>query len=300
VDTRSVGWAQWNDQTHTDLDGPCVNHEKDSQGNIYGHTKGTIGFDSSTGFWLGHSAPGFPYDHNLCPNYWHYPYAQSIYAQHFFCISVATSSLDKIGSYLQYYHAFVYDSNIPSSVNMPNFADFANSKFRKTETSITFSSLGGQKFYAVGKYAATNSDLYEDYVAPLLGSGLLVQSWCGGIYGKHCQPSYCQGATIQDPSDPQSGQSTYAYDSVDIESVTFNGLQYENSYNHAKWCIASSFSKNARGAHVKATAPWFCAADNNRQVTQRKRGGGAVCFQNSKLFAAMQKAVSTVNTTCSQ
>jgi len=141
--------------------------------------------------------------------------------------------------------------------------------------------------------------LYEDYVAPLLNTGLLVQSWCGGTFGKQCQPSYCEGASITNPSDPQNGQSTYAFDSVDVEAVSFNGLSYTNSYNHAKWAIAASFSKSQDG-RVEASNPWFCAADNNRQYTQRLRGGGAICFTNSQLYAAMQTAITQVNTTCSQ
>jgi len=304
VNTDSVAWAMWNDQTHKDLEGPCVDHEKDGQGNIYGHTKGMIGFDSSTGFWLAHSAPGFPYSHDLSPNYWHFPYSQTIYAQHFFCISVPTAKVDQFGAYLQYYHAYVYDTNIPTSMNLPSFSAFASMHFHKAEYSMTFSSLGGQAFSAVGKYATTNADLYEDYVAPLLQTNLYVQSWCGGTFGKQCQPSYCKGASIENPSDPQQGQSTYAFDSVDVESVSFNGASYTNYYNHAKWAIALQSSSVKRGAsarpgsRVSAPAPWFCAADNNRQYTQRLRGGGALCMQHSALYAAMKAVVSQVNTTC--
>jgi len=289
VDTDSVGWGIWNDQTHYDLDGKCDDHEKDSHGSIYGHTKGTIGFDSQTGFWLAHSAPGFPYDHSISPDYWHFPYAQTIYAQHFFCVSVKAADINRFGAYLQYFHAYVYDSNIPSGMSMTNFAAFTQDKFHKTETSITLVSLGGHQFTAVGKYAATNADLYEDYVAPLLGSGLYVQSWCGGTYEKACEPSYCEGDDIVDPSDPQQGQTTYAYDSVTIESVNFQGHAYDNAYNHAKWAVSSS----------STPSPWFCAGDNNRQYTQRLRGGGALCMQHPVLYKTLMNVISAVNVTCS-
>jgi len=176
-------------------------------------------------------------------------------------------------------------------MNLPSFTAFATNHFHKTTSKISFSSLGGQQFVAVGKYATTNADLYEDYVAPLLNTGLLVQSWCGGTFGKNCQPSYCEGGSIIKPSDPQQGQSSYAFDAVDIESVNFGGQRYTNSYNHAKWAIADSFTSNA---------PWFCAADNNRQYTQRLRGGGAICMQHSTLYQVMSKVVSQINTTCSE
>jgi len=293
--TSKVGWGMWNDQTHTDLNGPCVDHEKDGQGNIYAHSKGLIGFDSSTGFWMSHSAPGFPYDHDLCPTSWFFPSSQTVYAQHFFCVSISASDVDRFGSFLQYYHAFIYDSKIPSGMDLSNFQTFTEGHFHKTETSITFSTLGGEKLTAVGKYATTNADLYEDYIAPLLSTGLLVQSWCGGIYEKACIRSYCEGSSIVEPSDPQkdSGKTTYAYDSVDIEELNFGtSLSYPNAYNHAKWAVASDPKGKPQ--------PWVCAADNNRQYTQRKRGGGALCFQNQPVWTALNKAISQINTTCTE
>jgi len=205
----------------------------------------------------------------------------------FFCISISSSDLEKFGDYLEYYHAYVYDSKIPSGMSLPTFNSFVGEHFHKTNESITFSSLGGVQFTAIGKYATTNADLYEDYVAPVLQTGLVVQSWCGGTYGNDCEPSYCKGNPIQKPSNPQQGESTYPYDSISIENVNFNGLQYINKYNHAKWAISNS------------NTPWFCASDNNREYTQRLRGGGAICMQNSALFNSLKNVVTGLNTTCS-
>jgi hypothetical protein len=33
-------------------------------------SRGLFGFDESTGFWLAHSAPGFPYSHDISPSSW--------------------------------------------------------------------------------------------------------------------------------------------------------------------------------------------------------------------------------------
>ena len=70
-----------------------------------------------------------------------------------------------------------------------------------------------------------------------------------------------KGAPVQNPSTPQQGESTYPYNSVDIESVSFNGANYNNSYNHAKWTIAANPSDfiTAPEAGSGAPAPWFCA-----------------------------------------
>jgi len=294
--SSTTGWAMWNDQTHSDLEGPCTNHDKDVNGSVFGHSKGTMGFDGQTGFWLTHSAPGFPYDHTLCPTKWFFPRPQTFYAQHFFCVSIVASDVERFSEYLMFYHAFVYDYRLPPGRSLPSFKSFVNQNFVESKGTISFKSLGGVLFSGAGKYASTNSDLYEDYVAPLLKTNLLIQTWCGGIYTKKCQPSYCKGSAVQSPSSPQLNTSTYNYDAVNVENVAFGTLTYNNSYNHAKWAISSSFSSGKR--KPVATKPWFCAGDINRQYSQRNRGGGAICFQNQKLFATLQKVVTGINATC--
>lgn len=36
--------------------------------------------------------------------------------------------------------------------------------------------------------------------------------------------------------------------------------------------------------------PWVCVADINRMVSQEKRGGGSLCFQDAKLWQALRDA----------
>eukprot|EP01125_Pyxidicula_operculata_P021747 TRINITY_DN8608_c0_g1_i1.p1 TRINITY_DN8608_c0_g1~~TRINITY_DN8608_c0_g1_i1.p1 ORF type:complete len:380 (-),score=73.93 TRINITY_DN8608_c0_g1_i1:170-1309(-) len=287
--SSDVGWALWNDQTYSTVGGKIADHESDGSGYIYGHTKGLIGFDSNTAFWITHSAPGFPFDHSISPSSWYFPHGQSIYAQNFFCVSIFSSNLDNIGSYLQYYHAYVYDSNVPSSANMPNFQAFTNDQFLTTNGSVAFTSLAGKRFLAVGKNQMTNSDLYEDYLAPALNTGLYVECWCGGTFGFDCMDSYCAGAPIgSNPSTPQSSWSSYPFDSVTVDGLNFNGMSFAVKYNHAKWAISIPSS----------SANWFCASDINRETTQRKRGGGAVCMRDPQLWNAMYTAITSLDTSC--
>jgi hypothetical protein len=42
VDTTQVGWLIWNDQVYYNLSGKVVNHEQDSSGNYYAHSKGSL------------------------------------------------------------------------------------------------------------------------------------------------------------------------------------------------------------------------------------------------------------------
>jgi len=130
--------------------------------------------------------------------------------------------------------------------------------------------------------------MYEDYVAPGLGGGLLVQSWCCGEDGDCCMTSFCQNKTIVNPSDPQKTHSTYSYNSIDIEKMSFaSNLFYAKEWNHSKFAITQ-------------TGSYVCPSDNNRALTQRNRGGGALCFKDATLYSFLYQHVAAVNTTCAK
>jgi len=287
VDNSKVGYVIWNDQTYVTLNSTDVNHEQDPSGVYYAHSKATIGFDANTGFWLAHSAPGFPYDHTICPDSWTFPKAQTVYAQHFFCLAIQTSDINKISEFLLNYYAFIYDHNVPSDISgLESFSTLVSGKYTTSHSSMSFSSSGGLAITAFGKHGATGSDMYEDYIAPALNSGLWVESWCCGTYGDCCQLSYCKGQTIYDPSTPQKSQTTYAYNSIDMEKFSFaSNLYYSTENNHAKFALSQ-------------TGGWVCPSDNNRADSQRLRGGGSLCFQNENLYSFLYSHVTAMNTTC--
>lgn len=189
------------------------------------------------------------------------------------------------------YHAYVYDFNVPSKYKstFTNFTRLCNSEFNLNGVGqVSFASLANNKFTAFGKNGATGSDLYEDVVAPGLSTGLTVESWCGGTFGDGCQLSPCQGAPVVDPSNPQRGESDYSFDSIVIEELKFPGGQYfRTKYNHAKFALSYPQPN------------WVCPADINMETTQRRRGGGAICFQDSNFYGLLSGAISRLNTTCS-
>jgi len=291
-------WVMYNDQTYDtpeDLSsGKCINHEEDDSGVYYGHTKGDLCFDKSTGFYLTHSAPGFPLAHYLAPSSWYFPASQTVYGQAFFCISISSSTADQIAGLLQYTHAHVYDFNLPSSwdSSFPNFNTLIQNKYSTDHGHISFSSLAGKQFEGFAKHGLTDSDLYEDYVEPYLKTGLKVESWCGGIYDFDCEPSYCQGKPIVNASRPQSQSSTYTSNDVNVSELRFSSsLGFLNKYDHAKWAIAYN-------PHSTPEEPWFCMGDINRELAQRRRGGGAVCMQDSEVWGAMNKAITKYDNDC--
>jgi deoxyribonuclease-2 len=52
---------------------------------------------------------------------------------------------------------------------------------------------------------------------------------------------------------------------------------WPETHDHAKWGITLH-------------APWICVGDINRMISQRKRGGGTIAFQNEILWLALSKA----------
>eukprot|EP01120_Amphizonella_sp_Union-15-10_P015776 TRINITY_DN8179_c0_g1_i1.p1 TRINITY_DN8179_c0_g1~~TRINITY_DN8179_c0_g1_i1.p1 ORF type:complete len:391 (-),score=60.08 TRINITY_DN8179_c0_g1_i1:78-1250(-) len=289
-------WIMYNDQTYDTLDelnkGECANHETDSSGVYYAHSKGDLCFDQSTGFWLIHSAPGFPLNHDLAPASWFYPSPQAYYGQSFFCISVSSTTADGIAGLMSYNYPHVYDTNLPSgwASTYPNTASLIANKYLSGHGQYSFSTLQGTSFIGFSKNSDTDSDLWEDYVAPGIKSGLIVEGWCGGTYGDFCEGSDCQGSPIVNASKPQTSQSTYAWDSINLKEISFGGNNWwYNRYDHAKWAMAYNPNSNP--------APWVCPGDINRMTSQRKRGGGAACFQNSALWASLNQAVKP-DTTC--
>jgi len=288
IDTNSVGYVLWNDQTYDTVDGKTINHEEDPNGVYYAHSKASIGFDATTGFWLAHSAPGFPFARNITPSSWIFPESQTVYAQHFFCLSIQATLINQISQFLLNYYAYIYDFNVPS--NVPNLSDFntlVSGKYNEAASSMTFSSSGGLPITAFSKHGATGADMYEDYVAPGLKSGLWIEAWCCGTYGDCCQLSRCSGQPISDPSTPQQGQSTYAWNAIGVEKLSFgSNLYYTTANNHAKFALSQ-------------TGGWVCPSDNNRADSQRLRGGGALCFQNNSLYTFLYSHITGMNTTCS-
>jgi hypothetical protein len=209
-------------------------------------------------------------------------------------MSVDATTVDQLAGMLQYSYPWIYDSNLPSSLqsNFPEVQKLLAGNFFKTSTNGTFSTIGGVKHVVFQKNGYTDSDLYEDYVAPGLQTGLKTETWCGGLDGFQCMPSFCQGEAITNPSGPQKGHKKYKYDSINTQELKFaDNLWFTNKYDHAKFAMAYN------GANAPAEK-WFCPADINRMKSQRARGGGAACSINPTLWDALDKIITKYDTAC--
>lgn len=107
--TPKFGSIFWNDQP------PGTTASKDSKA----HSKGVMGFDEHTGFLLIHSTPRFPtvsgsngrvddqtVDDTLSKN-------QTIYGQHFFCITMDTEELNNVAKAYLINDVYVYAGAVP-------------------------------------------------------------------------------------------------------------------------------------------------------------------------------------------
>ena len=110
-----------------------------------------------------------------------------------------------------------------------------------------------------------NDDMWENLVAKHYSSGFLVESWMRGQQlGPYCPPKY--GQEVVD------AETLYVTD--DGTNITWTETQ-----DHAKWGVSLDSS------YV------ICIGDINRMISQRSRGGGAVCFSNRKLCHGMYNTV---------
>jgi len=133
---------------------------------------------------------------------------------------------------------------------------------------LRFNSKGGQSFLLIAKSRKWGEDFWLDLVSPELKSDLVVETWRRG-----------RVTPLQDDR-----SKTFDEDVLTLDFKVNNSLSYEWRYtkDHAKWAVALKNSTS--------TLPWVCVADINRMVSQEKRGGGSLCFQEDRLWQALKDA----------
>jgi len=105
-------------------------------------------------------------------------------------------------------------------------------------------------------------DLWDGLVAVNLQVDLAVQTWKNG--GGENMNSSCTSGGFKNQV-------------MNIEEVDAPALTWKSSRDHSKWGVAVG----------TRTKQYVCFGDINRQTSQIKRGGGAVCVQSTKLWNAM-------------
>ncbi len=249
---QTTGWILYNDEMPADAG-------RRDDGNL-GHSKGVIAFDvaSKTALWLLHSWPKF-----ADPGVPGMP--TPIYGQTYLCISIDLDTAGKLAAQmLDHQEPQIYLPHIPPA--LPKSSDI----YRLTQSvdpnaagasdAKDYKSRGGMKFKVIAKNKKWNQDFWNDLVGPILKEDLDVESWIRG--------------PIPPMLDKDGVHRTY-----DIKYIDFRPLgvafAWPETRDHAKWAITK---KNN----------WVCVGDINRMITQRKRGGGTIAFQDPVLWKALK------------
>jgi deoxyribonuclease II len=261
--TDSTGYLVYNDE-HVD---------QQSNSSEKGHCKGILAFDKTTdsALFLLHSTPRFPANHEST-----LPDDEAIYGQTFICISLPdyqTANLIAQQMLSQQNPQILTESSyIPHGVEKDEALSqlFHGNEIKETQqpSTLRFKSRGGQEFLIIAKSRKWGKDFWLDLVSPTLDCDLVVESWRRGRV-----------------TPMQDGYSNdYEEDLINIVFKATPKLNYEWHYtkDHAKWAVALK--------NTHSSVPWVCVADLNRMVSQEKRGGASLCFQNARLWQALKNA----------
>ncbi|KAK8778147.1 hypothetical protein V5799_020512 [Amblyomma americanum] len=133
-------------------------------------------------------------------------------------------------------------------------------------------SAGSRRFFSVAKRATFEQDIYAAVLTGLVRDDLVVQSWRNGAGEKlaaNCSRSY----TV-----------THA-DLVKFSLPERRSITFKTEEDHSKWAVA-------------VDRQVFCIASMNRMESQLRRGGEAVCIEDSLLGKLFRRSA-IVNTGCS-
>jgi deoxyribonuclease II len=251
LERDGVGYILYNDERP---DGKPDNGE-------LGHTKGVLAWDTAAGvgFWLIDSWPLFPVLGAKEP-------PTPIYGQTFLCLSLSLEMLGYVAKSLYAVHqAQVYEAKVGAS-DPQAFHILAGEPHKNTgkiTLTLDMTTVGGMPFKLIGKNRQWSDDFWNDLVGPTLGVDLHVETW------------------IRGPIAPVA-DSDGIHKSFDVKYINLGpaGIHYAwpETSDHAKWAISADPSQ-----------PWVCVGDINRMLSQRKRGGGCVAFQNLALWSALSK-----------
>lgn len=260
---ESAGYIVYNDE-HAD---------KEKNSSEKGHCKGILAFDktSDSALFLLHSTPRFPaYGEFTLPD------DEEIYGQTFICVSLPdyrTANLVAQQMLSQQNPQILRESTrVPSSLqdDEPLSLLFHGTGISESEepSTLRIKSRAGKEFLLVAKSRKWGEDFWLDLVSPALKCDLIVESWRRGAVT------------------PWQDSRSKEFDE-DLLSLAFKvtpSLTYEWPYtkDHAKWAVALK--------NEASSLPWVCVADLNRMVSQEKRGGASLCFQERGLWQALKNA----------
>ena len=260
---ETTGYISYNDEH--------ANDQKNSSEK--GHCKGVLAFDkaSDSAFFLLHSTPRFPGVQQST-----LPEDEQIFGQTFICITLPDyQTANRIAAQMlcqQNPQILTECSRLPISMTAdePLYKLFHGIDIEESHTpsTVRFNSRGGKTFSLIAKSRKWGKDFWLDLISPTLKADLVVETWRRGAVT------------------PEQDKCTAEFDedllSLELETGTSLSYSWPYTKDHAKWATALKNRRNSQ--------PWVCVADMNRMVSQEKRGGGSLCFQEESLWQALMNA----------
>ena len=239
-----------------------------------GHTKGVVATDGVTGIWLIHSVPKFP----SIPKY-EYPSSGFLYGQSFLCITLNATEMEKIGKQLLFNEPNIYYQRVPVVLDkkFPLLEQAIEKKWIQTEpfnNVLDLTTLQGVSFKSFAKSSRYHKELYEDFVAPVLDTNLLVETWRNGAGNLHSNCSL--------------NDNVYNVESLRLDNPA---LEFNTSQDHSKWAVSQTVGLKFWRWRLPSTSNWICVGDINRQQHQLERGGGLLCQRHKKVSKLYRKLV---------
>ena len=101
-------------------------HAKEKTSSSKAHSKGSVGFNKKTGFWLIHSVPRYP---NFAKDGYAYP--RCSIQTNVFCVSFDVSKFDSVGKQLRIIGPKIHDSFLPQAMaqGLPNIVALLQGMF---------------------------------------------------------------------------------------------------------------------------------------------------------------------------
>lgn len=255
----TTGWILYNDEKPGDVPG------KDN--GALGHTKGVLAFDlaTKTGYWLLHSWPKFAE-----------PKAKADptpkYGQTYLCLSLTFDTLEDIASLMiDYQQPQTYLNRVDCLNNnktspLYRLAQAVNPNAAGAFKVLDLETAGanGAKsvaFKVIAKNRLWNKDFWNGLVGPTLADDMDVDTWIRG--------------PVPPVADTDGIHKTFDIKYINLGPLGIH-MAWPETHDHAKWGITTHSN-------------WVCVGDINRMISQRKRGGGTIAFQNQILWQGLSK-----------
>ncbi|XP_020557956.1 deoxyribonuclease-2-beta isoform X2 [Oryzias latipes] len=168
---------------------------------------------------------------------------------------------------LEYLYPRFYNCSVPAalSADLPQLAKLcAGSKpaLASDKSMQPLFSNRGEKFISFVKSDHFVDDIYTGWVAQVLDTDLLVESW------------QTQGRVL--PSNCSLPRHAMNIKRIQLPTL----VRFQSYYDHSKWCVSQAYEDQVT-----------CLGDLNRERAQLWRGGGLICSDNPVIYKAFRQLV---------